>query len=459
MLLPTATSLRYASTAPAPPSPSPAAEAAPPSSLDSITLESIDLSTAPDVSNIPEQIGFLHQIGIEYGWGPTSTLQWVLEHIHVYSGLPWWGSIAVTALALRVVLFPLYVRSSDLQARQAALNPLLKPMMTRMNECRQSGDSAGMQTVMLQMQTVRSRAGLSYSQQFMPIIFQTVLGYCGFKLLRAMSQLPVPGFRDGGFAWLSDLTLPDPWGIMPLLMGASMHLIIRVGGESGAATPDQLPAGMKPIVLYAMPGFVILVMAWQPGALCVWFAASGALGMAQGLMLRNKGLRQYLGLAPMYQPRPEEQVGNPLTEALRAFGNERQPTGTPRREVGDSARTTHQGPPRPQWQAPNLNYTPPSGSGKIIDVKPSASRSSSSSTTAHQTARNTTHNEEMLSAQNPPPKAGGFASNIISRARKTISDAQEAAREKVSQRQEQARRDAKKKAIADYEKRARQRGR
>lgn len=37
-----------------------------------------------DASPIPEQIGYLKDLGLDYGWGPTSFVQWLIENIHVY---------------------------------------------------------------------------------------------------------------------------------------------------------------------------------------------------------------------------------------------------------------------------------------------------------------------------------------------------------------------------------------
>ena len=31
------------------------------------------------------------RLGIDYNPGPAVCCRWLLEHIHVYTGLPWWG--------------------------------------------------------------------------------------------------------------------------------------------------------------------------------------------------------------------------------------------------------------------------------------------------------------------------------------------------------------------------------
>ncbi|RMY96847.1 hypothetical protein D0862_08378 [Hortaea werneckii] len=471
MVTPSVASIRFASTSN---TLTPAADAAstttPPSEastsaasdLDSITLDSIDLSTANDISQIPEKIGYLHEIGLNYGWGPTSMLEWLLEHVHIYSGMPWWGSIAATAIALRVITFPFYLRSSDNMARQTALQPVLKPFQIKMTECQKAGDREGMMAALQQMQLVRQRAGLSYMAAFTPMMMQGVIGYCGFKLLRAMSNLPVPGFRDGGFLWLSDLTVPDPWGLMPVIMGAAVHLMVRMGGESGTATPESMPPGMKPFILYAMPGILMLVISFQPGALAVWFAASGAIGLTQGMLLRNEKVRDFFGLAPMYKPAKGEEGGaSPLSAILDAYRGETKKqadSGSSRSNtaaVNGGAGGRNAAYMQPKWQAPNINTrassSSSSGRGRVIDVQPrNPSRGAGSSQRQN--------GDEMVSAQ-PAKSEGGVFDRAKSAWNEKYQDFQNIARRRVEEKREQQAKAAKKRAADDYEKRAKARGR
>ncbi|KAI7160365.1 hypothetical protein KC349_g3564 [Hortaea werneckii] len=470
---PSIASIRYASTTN---TPTPVADAAsttsPPSEtststsaasdLDSITLDSIDLSTANDISQIPEKIGYLHEIGLNYGWGPTSMMEWLLEHVHIYSGMPWWGSIAATAIALRVITFPFYLRSSDNMARQTALQPVLKPFQNKMTECQKAGDREGMMMALQQMQLVRQRAGLSYMAAFTPMIMQGMIGYCGFKLLRAMSNLPVPGFKDGGFLWLSDLTVPDPWGLMPVIMGAAVHLMVRMGGESGAATPDSMPPGMKPFILYAMPGILMLVISFQPGALAVWFAASGAVGLTQGILLRNEKVRSFFGLAPMYKPAKGEEGGSsPLSAILDAYRGEAKKTA----DNGSSRSSTaaanggaggrNAAYMQPKWQAPNVNTrassSSSSGRGRVIDVQPRTASKGTGSSQAQ-------NGDGMISAQ-PAKSEGGVFDKAKSAWNEKYQDWRGIAQRRVEEKRAQQAKDAKKRAADDYERRAKARGR
>ena len=245
----------------------------------------------------------MKQIGLDYGTGPTSMIEWILEHIHIWGGLPWWGAIAATAVLLRVVTFPLYLKSNDQAARAMALTSVTKPLTERMQAAQKINDQQAVMLAWQEMRTVRRQAGLSYMTQFTPMLVQSVLGFCSFKLMRAMANLPVPGLRDGGFGWITDLTLTDGYLIVPALMAGAMHVMMRVGGESGQSM-ETLQPGMRSFMLWGMPGLVFLLTGWQPACVAIWFAASGAFAMGQGLLLQRPAVRAFFGLSPMYKPAP-----------------------------------------------------------------------------------------------------------------------------------------------------------
>lgn len=253
---------------------------------------------------MPEGIGYLKSIGLDYGFGPTSMIEWTLEHIHVWGGLPWWGAIAATAVLLRVVTFPLYLKSADMAARNHALLDITQPISNKMQAAQKAGDQTAVMQAWQEMSATRKRAGLSYTAQFTPMLVQAVLGFCSFKLMRAMANLPVPGLQTGGFSWLTDLTVTDGYLIMPAIMAGAMHVMFRYGGETGQSN-DMMNPGMKSFMLWGMPGVIFIVTGWQPGALCIWFAASGAWAMGQAMLLQKPAVRNFFGLTPMYKRAPK----------------------------------------------------------------------------------------------------------------------------------------------------------
>lgn len=193
-----------------------------PTSIDS----AIDLST--NIHDVPEHIGYLKSLdGLDFGWGPTAGVEWALEHIHVLLGTPWWASIAITAIAFRVILLKPYMDAADNAAKIAAVSPITKPLQAKMTELSRTKETTAMMTVRREIQTIHQRAGIKMWKSFVPML-QMFLGYGTFVLLRAMGKLPVPGLETGGLLWFQNLALPDPMFILPLATAGILHLVLRV---------------------------------------------------------------------------------------------------------------------------------------------------------------------------------------------------------------------------------------
>lgn len=396
----------------------------------------MDLSTTGDLANIPEKIGYLHELGLNYGWGPTSMLEWAIEHIHIYADIPWWGSVALTAVGLRLILLPLYIKSSDMVARQSALMSVTKPISDKMSAAQKAGDTAAVQAAWSEMMATRKRAGLSMWDQMAPMLIQAVFGYCGFKLIRAMCALPVPALKTDGFLWLQDMTLADPFLILPVAMAGTIHFLIRTGGESGAAGVDQMTSGMRNLMLYGMPGIILITMGFQSGLLCVWFAAGGALGVIQGQVLKNPTIREKLNMAPLYKPTAQE-MDRGLMGVL--MGRGKQDPSTP---SAGSARRNSQVWMKPTYQSPNLrrnSNTSAPGSGRVIDVSP---------------VKKPAEDPDMLQATRPVKKDSWY-SQVSDR----VSDLQKKFQKKplTPEQMEQKRKDDFKRRAVAYEQRHQER--
>lgn len=174
-----------------------------------------------------EHIGFLKELGINYGWGPTAFVQTLLEHVHVYSGLPWWSSIILTAVLVRVSLIKLFIGASDTSARLAVLQPVVQPIKDRMKAAQHAKDIQAVKMHAAEMSTIYKNANVKVYKMFLPLI-QIPIGFGTFRLLRGMSALPVPGLQDGGVLWMKDLTVGDPFFILPVVTGLAFHYTIKV---------------------------------------------------------------------------------------------------------------------------------------------------------------------------------------------------------------------------------------
>jgi hypothetical protein len=60
------------------------------------------------------------------------------------------------------------------------------------------------------------------------MIVQAWVGISAFRCLRAMGDLPVPGMVNDGFLWFKDLTVADPYYVLPAAITGIFYAIFKV---------------------------------------------------------------------------------------------------------------------------------------------------------------------------------------------------------------------------------------
>lgn len=201
-------------------------------------IDSFD-SLHGDRVDVTPHIGYLEELGLDYGWGPTSFAQWLMEHIWVYAGVSWGGAIIGASLVVRIILVKYVKDANDMGQRMRAVKPLTDPFLKQMQQGRIQGDRTMVMKAAHERSKVHKANGIKFYKIILPII-QVPLGFGIFRLLRGMSALPVPGFEEAGLYWFSDLTMPDPYGILPLVTAGMYHLSFRVCLESVLLSYDSV---------------------------------------------------------------------------------------------------------------------------------------------------------------------------------------------------------------------------
>jgi len=72
-----------------------------------------------------------------------------------------------------------------------------------------------------------------------------------FMGLRGMTNVPVDSMRTGGLFWFTDLTVVDPYYLLPVITSTTMWLTIELGADSTKLSQANMQT-MK-YVLRAMP--------------------------------------------------------------------------------------------------------------------------------------------------------------------------------------------------------------
>lgn len=215
---------RFASTESTTTTPSPTAHPAP--EFSSFT----DFDT-PSILNIPEVPGYLNNLGIDFGYGTTALVQWVVEHLHVTLGLGWLGAIVGGSLAIRLVMaYPAFLAQLEsVKSQRMRADPVYKDRQQKMmlNFAGGAQNAAELAQLRMQLKYIREQYDVKMGRMFLPML-QLPLAYGMFKLTRAMALLPVPGLETAGALWFPDLTVADPLYILPCVGSLMMYLTMKV---------------------------------------------------------------------------------------------------------------------------------------------------------------------------------------------------------------------------------------
>lgn len=252
-----------------------------------------------------DQLGYLKSVGLVDGWWPSDIIQQVLEYVHVFSGLPWWGTIAITTIAFRVLLFPLFMKSSDTMARSQAIMPQTKKLRKEMTTAMSTGDRALQQRKQMELSLLNKKHGVKYSRMFLSPITQMVYSVGSFFGIREMSNLPIDGFSTQGTLWFPDLAAADPYIGLQLISASLYSVAFKFGGDTGNA---QFGGSMKKIFMI-LP-FASIAFTWNmSAAVMVYFSANGLCSIIQSQLLRNATFRKKVGMFPL--PTKEQLAQNP----------------------------------------------------------------------------------------------------------------------------------------------------
>lgn len=210
-------------------------QAAPASSADPLSktiedLLQVDPTPVADVNaSAISYWGNMKDLGLDYGWGPSSMFESLLELTYINTELGWAGAIIASALILRAGLFIGFQRpASDAMAATASLKPAMQPLLDEMEQAKRNGDDDKVQALKLKQQQIMKEFGGPMLKSFSAGAAQAVFGFGAFRSLRGMATLPLPGLATGGYLWFNDLTVADPYYILPVVTGGIMYSIMRV---------------------------------------------------------------------------------------------------------------------------------------------------------------------------------------------------------------------------------------
>lgn len=189
---------------------------------------------------------------VDYGWlwFISQLLFWLLSHIYSFIGNWGWSIVILTAI-IKIVFYPLSAKSFRSMARMRQLQPKMAQLRERFGDDRQKLSRAIME--MYREEKVNPMSGC------LPMIIQIPVFIALYWVLMESVELRQAPF----ILWLHDLSMHDPYYILPVLMGASMFVQQRLN----PAPPDPMQAKM---MMFLPVIFTVMFLGFPAGLVLYW---------------------------------------------------------------------------------------------------------------------------------------------------------------------------------------------
>lgn len=173
-------------------------------------------------------VGFLYEnYGIDFGYGTSSMMKYVFEVIHS-TGPEFWVSVLVTGFLLRLAISPLNRLVSEESAKMGAMKQITKPLQEKIRNAALDKNMAEMTKLRQQQKQIYKEAGI-HPWRVALNLPQVVVGFGCWRTFWHMADKQVDGLDAGGLLWFENLTIPDPYFILPIATSALQYLTFKVG--------------------------------------------------------------------------------------------------------------------------------------------------------------------------------------------------------------------------------------
>lgn len=185
---------------------------------------------------------------------------WLLQIIHSFVG-NWGWSIIILTIIIKLIFFPLSATSYKSMARMRAASPKMQAIKERYGD-----DRAKMSEAMMKLYKEEKLNPLSGC---LPIVIQMpVFIALYWVLLESVEIRQAPWL-----GWIHDLSVSDPYLILPIIMGATMFLQQRLN----PTPPDPIQAKVFKI----MPIMFTFFFIWFPAGLVLYWIVNNILSILQ----------------------------------------------------------------------------------------------------------------------------------------------------------------------------------
>jgi len=232
---------------------------------------SAKLYVGPKIQSDLEELSEGLDLTVDYGflWWIGQPIFYLLILFQSFT-INWGLAIILVTLAIKTLLYPL----ARAQYRSFAKMRLLQPKMTAMKE--QYGDDK--QKFSMKMMELYKKEKVNPLGGCFPLLIQMPVFLALYWVLMESVELRHAPF----ILWIDDMSVMDPYYVMPLLMGASMYLMQKMQPVSPTMDP------MQQKMLQMMPVFMTVFFVFFPAGLVLYWLFNNLISIAQQLYITKQ---------------------------------------------------------------------------------------------------------------------------------------------------------------------------
>ena len=222
----------------------------------------VSLYAGPQEQNNLEKIAPGLDLVVDYGWLTViaAPLFWVLGAIHKLVGNWGWAIIGLTLL-LKLMFFPLSAASYKSMAKMRVLTPKLVKLKEAYGDDKQRLNQEMM--ALYKKEKVNPLGGC------LPVLVQIPVFIALYWVLLGTVEM-----RNAPWlGWITDLSVKDPFYVLPLIMGATMFIQTKLN----PTPPDPIQAK----VMLFMPIMFTGMFLFFPAGLVLYWTVNNILSIAQ----------------------------------------------------------------------------------------------------------------------------------------------------------------------------------
>ncbi|SNS14834.1 protein translocase subunit yidC [Noviherbaspirillum humi] len=227
------------------------------------------LYSGPQVAETLEKVAPGLELVKDYGWLTiiAKPIFWLMEHIYAVLG-NWGWTIIVLTILIKLAFFPLSAASYRSMAKMKTVTPKMQSIRERFKSDPQKMNQAMME--LYRTEKINPLGGC------LPIAVQIPVFIALYWVLLASVEMRGAPW----LGWIHDLTAPDPFYILPVLMAVSMFVQTKLN----PTPPDPVQAK----VMMVMPIVFSVMFFFFPAGLVLYWVVNNLLSIAQQWVITRK---------------------------------------------------------------------------------------------------------------------------------------------------------------------------